>query len=317
MKIVVTGAAGFIGSHVAQAFKSNGHQVVGIDCFTDYYTVSLKRLNAEELNQDGIPLVERDLSIDSIDDVLKGVDVVIHAAAQPGISTTTPFERYAQHNLTATHRLLEAARRQTAMRCFINVSTSSVYGRYATVPETTAPAPTSFYGVTKLAAEQLSLSYQREQSLPVCSLRLFSVYGPRERPEKLYFKLIQSILDDRDFPLFEGSLEHSRSYTYIDDAVSAFLAVVERPEQCSGEIFNIGSTIETKTAEGIQMIEALIGKKAKLVTLPRRSGDQQRTLAHIDKARDLLGYHPQTVPEEGLRRQVEWYRDRIWNKVPL
>lgn len=314
MKIVVTGAAGFIGSHVAQKFKSKGHQVVGIDCFTDYYSVSLKRLNAEELNQDGIPIVERDLAIDSIEDVLTGTDVVIHAAAQPGILSTTPFERYARHNITATHRLLEAATRQAALQCFINVSTSSVYGRYATVPETTAPAPTSFYGVTKLTAEQLSLSYHREQGLPVCSLRLFSVYGPRERPEKLYFKLIQSILEDRDFPLFAGSLEHSRSFTYIDDAVSAFLAVVERSEESRGEIFNIGSDVETTTADGIQMIEALIGKKAKLIALPRRAGDQQRTLAHIDKARTLLGYHARTAPEEGLRRQVQWYRDRIWNK---
>ena len=249
--------------------------------------------------------------------MLTDVDVVVHAAAQPGISSTTPFERYAQHNITATHRLLEAARRLTALRCFINVSTSSVYGRYATVPETTAPTPTSFYGVTKLAAEQLALSYQREQNLPVCSLRLFSVYGPRERPEKLYFKLIESILGDKEFPLFEGSLHHSRSFTYVDDAVSAFLAVVERCEQCSGEIFNIGSDIETGTAEGIQLIDAVVGKQAKIVTVPRRSGDQQRTFADIEKARTFLGYHPQTRPEEGLRRQVEWYRDRIWNKITL
>jgi nucleoside-diphosphate-sugar epimerase len=317
MKIVVTGAAGFIGSHVAQAFHARGHQVAGIDNFADYYSLALKRLNADELQTEGIAIHARDLAADPLDDLLPEVEVVIHAAAQPGISASTPFEAYVRNNLMATHRLLDAARKHPSLACFVNVSTSSVYGRYATVPETAEPRPTSYYGVTKLAAEQLALAYHREHGFPACSLRLFSVYGPRERPEKLYTRLIRSILEDRPFPLYAGSPEHSRSFTYIDDAVAAFLAVVDQRDRCSGEIFNIGSDLETRTADGIRIVEEIIGRKAKLAPQPGRPGDQQRTHADIGKARRMLGYAPVTPPEEGLRRQVAWYKERIWGKIVL
>lgn len=317
MKVVVTGAAGFIGSHAAQHFRASGHDVLGIDFFADYYSPALKRLNTHELEYDGIPFFERDLSADVLGDVVADAEIVLHAAAQPGISEGTGFDDYVRHNLVATHRLLEAVKPLTSLKCFIYVSTSSVYGRYATSPETAAPAPTSPYGVTKLAGEQLALSYQREYALPVCALRLFSVYGPRERPEKLYFKLIRSMFEDRAYPLYEGSLVRSRSYTYVDDVLSAFLAAAADPERCAGEIFNIGSDIETTTGDGIRIVEEIIGKKARLSHLPRRAGDQQRTHADIGKARRVLGYAPCIAPEQGLCRQVEWYRDHIHGKVAL
>lgn len=317
MNVVVTGAAGFIGSHVAQSFQAAGHQVAGIDHFADYYSLALKQLNADDLKRDGIPVFRRDLSTDALNDVVDHAEIVVHAAAQPGISAATSFDAYVRHNIMATHRLLEAVKSLTSLRCFINVSTSSVYGRYATAPETAAPMPTSYYGVTKLAAEQLALSYHREYGLPVCSLRLFSVYGPRERPEKLYFKLIGSILEDREFPLYEGSLIRSRSYTCIDDVVTAFHLAANRQDSCAGEIFNIGSDIETATSDGIRIVEEIIGKKAILVNQPRRAGDQQRTHADIAKARRMLGYEPRITLEEGLRRQVEWYREKVWGKIAL
>ncbi|MCX7047349.1 MAG: NAD-dependent epimerase/dehydratase family protein, partial [Candidatus Sumerlaeota bacterium] len=215
MKILVTGAAGFIGSHLAERLCDLGHEAVGLDCFTPYYARPLKEANAADVRARGAQLLEVDLAEDDLDAACDGAEVIYHFAAQPGISDKTPYESYARNNMTATWRLLEAARKAGGVRCFVNISTSSVYGFHATDSEETAPKPTSFYGVTKLAAEQLALAYHRDKGLPACSLRLFSVYGERERPEKLYPKLIRSILENAPFPLYEGSEKHSRSFTYV------------------------------------------------------------------------------------------------------
>jgi len=317
MRILVTGAAGFIGSHCAERLRDLGHDVVGLDCFTDYYARGLKDLNAEEVRARGVPLHELDLAEDDLSQVVEGVEAVYHFAAQPGNSPRTPFESYVRNNLTATHRLVQAVKDLSTLRAFINISTSSVYGFHATDSEDTAPKPTSNYGVTKLAAEQLVLAYQRDRGFPACSLRLFSVIGERERPEKLYHKLIRSILEDAEMPLFEGSLEHSRSFSYVGDIVDGCIAVLDRFDRCVGEIFNLGSDIETKTARGIEIVEQLLGRKARFVHRPRRPGDQIRTCADIEKARRLLDYNPTTPPEEALRAEVHWYRDRVFGKVAL
>jgi len=302
MRILVTGAAGFIGSHCAQRLRDLGHDVVGLDCFTDYYARGLKDLNAEEVRARGVPLHELDLAEDDLPQVVEGVEAVYHFAAQPGNSPRTPFESYVRNNLTATHRLVQAVKDLPTLRAFINIST---------------PKPTSNYGVTKLAAEQLVLAYQRDRGFPACSLRLFSVIGERERPEKLYHKLIRSILEDAEMPLYEGSLEHSRSFSYVGDIVDGCIAALDRFDRCVGEIFNLGSDIETKTARGIEIVEQLLGRKARFVHRPRRPGDQIRTCADIEKARRLLGYNPTTPPEEALRVEVQWYRDRVFGKVAL
>lgn len=309
MKILVTGCAGFIGSHLAEELATRGQDVVGLDCFTDYYGRGLKELNAAQVRAKGVPVLELDLAEDPLEEALSEVAVVCHCAAQPGISQTTPFEAYLRNNVVATHRLVQAARAVPALRCFINVSTSSVYGSNATDDEDTAPRPTSFYGVTKLAAEQLVLSFQRESGFPASSLRIFSVYGPRERPDKLFPKLIDSILTDRTFPLCEGSLEHSRSFTYVGDVVGAFISVLGNLDACIGEAFNIGSDVEVTTAEAIRTVEGIIGTNARFSNEPRRAGDQLRTHANIAKARRVLGYAPATSLEDGLRREVEWRRD--------
>lgn len=311
MNILVTGAAGFIGSHVAERLADLGHTVRGLDCLTDYYARALKELNAAELKGKGIETMPLDLAEDDLAPALVDVEFVVHAAAQPGISAAVPFETYMRNNLTATHRLLRAAQQSATLRGFINISTSSVYGADATGDETSEPRPTSYYGVTKLAAEQLVLAHHRDRGFPACSLRLFSVYGPRERPEKLYPKLIRCILEDSEFPLYEGSEHHLRSYTYVGDIVDGIVGALEQFDRCRGEILNLGTDSAITTGEGIRIVEEILDKRARIAIKPRRPGDQLRTHADIRKARQLLGYDPATTPAEGLAREVEWVRQHI------
>jgi nucleoside-diphosphate-sugar epimerase len=313
MNILVTGAAGFIGSHLAEQLIDLGHSVRGLDCFTDYYARVLKELNASQIKDKGVILLPLDLAEDDLGSAVRDIEIVYHAAAQPGISATTTFETYVRNNITATYRLLEAVKQSPSFRGFINISTSSVYGADATGDETTEPKPTSYYGVTKLAAEQLVLAHARDQGLPACSLRLFSVYGPRERPDKLYFKLISYILQDREFPLFEGSEHHLRSYTYVEDAIDGLVAALDN--FYTGEIFNIGTDVTLTTKEAMRTVEKVVGKPAKIVRVPRRAGDQSKTHANIEKARRLLGYNPTTTLREGVEKMVEWYEQHILGKI--
>ena len=315
MNILVTGAAGFIGSHLAERLIDLGHSVQGLDCFTDYYARALKELNASQVKDKGVVFLPLDLAEDDLSAVVNDAEIVYHVAAQPGISATTTFETYVRNNITATHRLLEAVKQSPSFRGFINISTSSVYGADASGDETTEPKPTSYYGVTKLAAEQLALAYTRDQGSPACSLRLFSVYGPRERPDKLYSRLIRCILEDREFPLCEGSEHHLRSYTYIGDAIDGLVAALDNFDRCIGEIFNIGTDITLTTEEGIRTVEEVIGKPARIIMAPRRPGDQSKTHANIEKARRLLGYDPTTTLREGVEKTVEWYKQHILGKI--
>jgi len=312
MKIAVTGAAGFIGSQLAETLVQQGHTVVGIDSFTDYYSARLKQANADDIEAAGVTLHRLDLTTDDLTPALQDVEFVFHLAGQPGISAAVPLADYVRNNLVAMDKLLAACQQQSLLRCFVNVSTSSVYGRHAYDPENAAPKPTSYYGVTKLAAEQLALALHREQDFPACSLRIFSVYGPRERPEKLYPKLIRSILTDTPFPLHKGSKKHSRSYTFVGDIIEGFLAVLDKPEPVIGEIINMGSDVEMTTEQGIALIEQIMGKKARFDIRPKRPGDQLHTCANIGKARQLLGYAPHTQLAEGLKAEVDWYVNRIY-----
>lgn len=315
MKIAVTGAAGFIGSHVAEQLIEAGHDVIGIDAFTDYYARSLKEANAEDIIAKGVQFIEKDLRDAALLNDLSDVEIIYHLAAQPGISATTPFNDYVQNNIMVTQNLIEISKQLPNFSCFVNIATSSIYGKMATESEDALPKATSAYGVTKLAAEQLVLAAHRDDGLPVTSLRLFSVCGPRERPEKLYSKLIHSILEDEPFPLFADSKEHSRSFTFVGDIVDGLLSVLPKLDIVNGEIFNIGTDVEHTTGEGIEMIEEILGKSAQIKNVPKRPGDQHRTKANITKARTLLGYKPTTTLLEALEKQVEWYRSRIYKKV--
>lgn len=315
MRIVVTGAAGFVGSHLSERLASLGHEVIGIDNLNDYYARHIKELNVRHGSEKGISYVNKDLAEDDVTDIVAGAELIYHLAAQPGISATTPLSAYLRNNVAATCKLIEAAQANPTLKGFVNIATSSVYGFSATGDETTEPKPASHYGVTKLAAEQFVMAATREGKLPGCSVRLFSVYGPRERPEKMFHKLIRAMLTDESFPLYDGSEKHRRSYTFVGDAVEGLVAVGTHLDRSVGEIFNIGSDIVTTTGEGIEIVEEIIGKKAKIELRPKRPGDQLETSANIEKARRLLGYNPTTSPREGLRQQVEWYRDNLSDLV--
>ena len=314
---MVTGAAGFIGSHLAERLADHGHDVVAVDCLIDNYALVLKKMNVRKLHDAGCEFFRRDLARDALSDVLEGVEAIFHLAAQPGLSADASFESYVHNNILATQCLLQAAGVLSTLQAFVHISTSSVYGARATGDEQAEPRPTSYYGVTKLAAEQLVMAASRECGLPACSLRLFSVYGPRERPEKLYPRLIGCLFGEREFPLFEGSAEHYRSYSFVDDIVVGMQAVLENMSRCRGEIINIGSDTAITTGEGVRIVEELVGRKARITLQPRREGDQLETRANIEKARQLLGYSPTTSVRDGLAREVAWYREEVLGKVHL
>ena len=307
MKILVTGAAGFIGSHLCEKLARDGHDVVGLDNFNDYYDPEIKRNSQAELAQQGINIIEIDLTSDLSDVFSESFDYVYHLAAQPGLSAETSLQDYVRNNLYATQNLLSTIiNKNPQLKMFVNVATSSVYGKDATVAEDAIPRPTSHYGITKLAAEHLVMALQREGKIKACSTRLYSVYGPRERPEKLYTKLISDITNNQKFPLFEGSINHERSFTYVGDIVDGLAAVIGREDIVDGEIINLGTDEVNTTKEGIEIVEELLGKKMLIDHKPARQGDQLKTAAVIEKARKLLDYDPKTSLRDGLRIQVEW-----------
>lgn len=312
MKIIVTGAAGAIGSHLCERLLDLKHEVVGIDALTDYYSPAIKKINAEDVKKRGGKMHFLNLIFDDIDPLIEGADIIFHLAAQPGISATTPLEDYLNNNIVATYKILERAKQIKSLKGFIFASTSSVYGKEAKSAENAELKPASYYGITKLAAEQLVMSYYRESSFPATALRFFSVYGERERPEKLYHKLIKAICEEREFPIYDGSENHVRSYTYVGDIIDGCILTMENMNKCAGEIFNLGNNETNTTGEGIKIIEELIGKKAKLKTLPKRPGDQIETSADISKASKFLGYKPKIKLAKGLEAEVRWYKDKIF-----
>ena len=309
MKILVTGAVGFIGSHTAERLQKMGHEVVGVDNFNDYYSLELKQLNEKALNEKGITVLKLDLRQPSdVDQLPKDINYIFHYAAQPGISSTSTFEDYFTNNVIATKNLIDYALQLDDLKLLVNIATSSIYGLEATFPEDVAPKPASHYGVTKLTAEQLVLQKSREQQFKSCSLRLYSIIGPRERPEKMYTKLIACGLNGEAFPLYEGSDKHLRSFTYVGDIVDGVVSVIGNEDKVNGEIINLGTEVEHTTQDGIDAVEKVLGKPIKINVIDRRAGDQLRTKANIDKARKLLNYNPKTTLLESVEKQVEWYK---------
>lgn len=312
MKILVTGAAGYIGSHAAERLQSLGHEVVGLDNFSDYYDVSLKLLNEKALNAKGINIEKIDLRFtEQLQTLPTDFNYIFHFAAQPGISATSSFEDYLSNNVIGTKKLLDFAFKNVDLALFVNIATSSIYGVNATFDESVPPTPVSHYGVTKLAAEQLVLESSRLGQLKACSLRLYSVYGPRERPEKLYTKLIANALHEIPFPLFKGSEDHLRSFTYVQDIVDGIVSVIGKVDLVNNEIINLGTEEENTTHHGIEIVEQILNKKISIEVVDARVGDQLRTKAVIDKARKLLGYNPKTSLYEGLKSQVQWYQENF------
>ena len=309
MKILVTGATGFIGSHAAERLSDLGHKVIGVDNFSDYYDLELKQMNANSIKKKGVEVVNLDLRDHNLADALSlDIDYIFHFAAQPGISTTSTFEEYLTNNFIATKYLIDYAQACKNLKMFVNIGTSSIYGLEATFTENVAPKPASFYGVTKLAAEQLVLQKSREEVFNACSLRLYSVIGPRERPEKMYTKLIACGLKNEPFTLYDGSDKHLRSFTYVGDIVDGIVSVIGKEQVVNGEVINLGTELEHTTQEGIETVEKVLGKSIKIKVIEKRAGDQFRTKANIDKARKLLNYNPQTTLLESVEHQVNWYK---------
>lgn len=312
MNVLVTGAAGFIGSHFAETLSQNGYQVTGVDNLSSYYDPELKQINVKDIQTAGVHFIKADL-LDDLSKVLsQDYDYIFHFAAQPGISENTSFEDYERNNVIATKNLLDwTLKASEKCKLFVYISTTSVYGLQATVSEDAEPQPASHYGKSKLVAEQLVMNAHRYGQLDACSIRLFSVYGPRERPEKLYTKLIKTTIEGTSFPLYKNSDAHERSFTYVGDIVKGLIKVMLNHKRCNGEIINLGCESVHTTGEGIALIEKIIGKSACLVEAPERPGDQLKTAANITKAKELLSYTPETTLEQGLRAQVVWYKNKF------
>ncbi len=305
---IVTGAAGFIGSHLSEALVERGHEVVGVDAFIPYYPRTFKEQNLKGLlSQKAFQFHELDLRTSELRDVVRGADVIFHLAAMAGLMKSwSDFQSYSSCNAEATQRLLDAARDE-AIPHFIYVSTSSVYGKEATGPEDSTLAPFSPYGITKLAGEQLCRAYEANFNVPITILRYFSVYGPRQRPDMAYHILIRSLLNGEPFTMF-GDGEQTRSNTFCPDSVQATLLAFEKRDQALGEVFNVGGGEIVSLNQVREMLEELMGRKLEIDRQPARPGDQKHTAANTEKIRRVLGYNPTTRVYDGLKAQIEWQK---------
>ena len=311
MRVLVTGAAGFIGSQLAETLAAAGDDVVGIDAMTDYYDVGVKRANVASLTEAGVRFVEADLRYSDLAPFVEGVQVVHHQAAQPGVrnSWAERFTDYDGHNILGTQRLLEAARHAGVHR-FVYASSSSVYGNAATYPtiEETVPAPFSPSGVTKLAAEHLCRAYALNFGLATVALRYFTVYGPRQRPDMSIHRLIEAALDGTTFPRF-GDGTQVRELTHVTDAIVA-ARLGASAEVNPGTVFNISGGSPTALRDLIALVEAEVGTPIAVEARPAEPGDVQRNGGSIVRAREQLGWRPSMGLQDGIRSQVTWHRDR-------
>ena len=307
MNVIVTGAAGFIGSTLVDRLLAEGHDVVGIDCFTDYYDVALKRSNiADALTNPRFRLVEENLLEADLDALFAGVDVVWHLAGQPGVrlSWSDGFDQYASRNINATQRVLESARNAGVGRV-VYASSSSVYGnaeRYPTL-ETDRPEPYSPYGVTKLAGEHMCILYSANWGLPTVSLRYFTVYGPRQRPDMAHHRLINAAIDQTPFPMFgDGSQE--RSFTYVGDVVNATYLAGVTPDVAPGTVLNVAGRFSCSLAELIEMVGDAVGQPVPLGHRPPQPGDAQKTGGDTTLIEKVLGWTAEVSLEEGIAAQA-------------
>jgi nucleoside-diphosphate-sugar epimerase len=302
MRYVVTGAAGFIGSQLLRTLLDRGHDATGWDAFTDYYDPALKEENAR-----GLPVERVDLEADSLE--LEGVDGVFHLAGQPGVkSFGSVFPLYVRRNILASQRLFEAAVGAGVKTVF--ASSSSIYGDAASypTPEDTVPRPLSPYGITKLASEHLAQAYRREFGLDVVTLRYFTIYGPRQRPDMAFARVIAALTENRPFELL-GDGTQSRSFTYVDDTVEATILAMESGK--AGSTFNVGGGSEVSMLQAIEALGTIAGRRLEIVWSPRREGDQPRTAADTTRIHDEIGWEARTSLEEGLVAQWRWAADRV------
>ncbi|BAY82177.1 nucleotide sugar epimerase [Calothrix parasitica NIES-267] len=310
-KNIVTGAAGFIGSHIAETLLKKGEEVIGIDEFNDYYDPFFKNKNIACLKAyDNFELIEADIQFLDWNSLLKDVDVIYHQAAQAGVRASwgQGFRFYTERNISATQVLLEAAKDAKNLKRLVYASTSSVYGDAETLPtsELICPKPVSPYGITKLAAERLCGLYQKNFGVPFVALRYFTVYGPRQRPDMAFHKFFKAVIDDEAIPVYGDGLQ-TRDFTFVSDAVAANLAAAT-VDGAVGEIFNIGGGSRVVLKEVLETMEEIVGKPIKRNHIEKAMGDARHTAADVSKAKKILGYQPEVSLREGLTREWEWVK---------
>jgi UDP-glucuronate 4-epimerase len=303
MRYLVTGAAGFIGSHLARALLDAGHELVAVDSFSDYYDPARKEENAV-----GLGVVRFDLAVDPIEELVAGTDGVFHLAGQPGVRAFgQAFPDYLTRNVLATQRLFEAA--AAARVKVVYASSSSIYGDAETypTPESTVPRPNSPYGITKLACEHLAAAYGRSFGLETVGLRYFTVYGPRQRTDMAFTRIAEALAEGTPFELY-GDGGQSRSFTYVDDVVDATLLALQAP---AGALYNVGGDTEATMREAIELLEGISGRTLELRPGEPAAGDMRRTKADTSRIRADLGWQAVTPLDDGLRAQWAWASGRV------
>ena len=312
MKALVTGAAGFIGSHLCEYLVKKGVGVVGIDDFMDYYPRSMKEANiAGIIGDQDFEFIEGNLLGLNLGNILNGVDVIFHESAQAGVRASwgENFKIYSDNNIVATQMLLEACR-QSPVKKFVYASSSSIYGDTRDLPmrETSLPCPVSPYGVSKLAAEHLCFLYYKNFGIPAISLRYFTVYGPRQRPDMAFHRFFRWALEDKPLKVY-GDGEQSRDFTHVDDIVEANWLAFERAQP--GEVFNIGGGARITLNEAIEVIKEISGRGIEVDYRSREKGDVRHTMADMTKASEKLGYRPKVSTRDGLKTEYEWMKEWV------
>jgi len=312
LKALVTGAAGFIGSHLSEYLIAKGLRVVGIDSFMDYYPRSVKESNIAGIIRDQhYEFIEGSLLEVDLSRLLAGVDVVFHQAAQAGVRASwgRSFKVYTDNNILATQMLLEACK-ESPVEKFIYASSSSVYGDTKDLPmrESSLPCPVSPYGVSKLAAEHLSCLYHRNFAIPAVSLRYFTVYGARQRPDMAFHRFLRWALEGSALQIY-GDGRQSRDFTHVDDIVEANWLALEKGQP--GEVFNIGGGSRVTLNEVVEMIKTMVGRELEVHYEGVQKGDVRHTFADMTKAEKKLGYRPKVPIQDGLQREYEWIQSLV------
>lgn len=306
---IVTGVAGFIGSHLAEALLNQGDKVIGIDQFNNYYDPQLKKNNLVNLQRhSNFKLIEADILDLDWQQLLQSVDVVYHQAGQAGVRASwgKDFQEYTARNINATQVILEAAKQAKSLTRIVYASSSSIYGNAITMPtpETLCPQPVSPYSITKLAGERLCWLYQQNFSVPVTALRYFTVYGPRQRPDMAFHQFFKAAINDEAITIF-GDGQQTRDYTFVSDIVAANLAAAKIPAAI-GEVFNIGGGSRVSLVELLNKMEQVIKQPIRRNHLEKAVGDARHTSADITKAKQILGYIPHVSLLEGLTQEWKW-----------
>lgn len=310
---IVTGVAGFIGSHLAERLIKENYKVIGIDCYTDHYSKKIKKNNLKKcLKSKNFIFLEKDIMNLDLESILRKTDYLFHEAAQPGVRNSwgDEFKIYVKNNIMTTQKILESAKKVKHLKKIIMASSSSVYGNQkgTMVENKTLPNPISPYGVTKYAAESLGNTYAKNYNLPVISLRYFTVYGPRQRPDMAFSKFILAALSNKPIIVY-GDGNQTRDFTFVSDIIDANMSCIEN--NIDSDIINVGGGHIISVNKVLNLLSEKIDKPINIRFMKKQSGDVEHTKASIGKASKLLKYKPQITVKEGLDYQIAEIRKTI------